>query len=344
MVMIKRFLALFFVGIILLAPFADAQTETVSPQLDVSPLTTSISAIKGDKKVIPITVTNSTDQALEVTAQIKDFRGNEKGEALLLPDGETSEYSATKYLSGASTFTLEPLGFYTYDLLLTLPDTIDSASLYSAVVFSTKGSTASIGSLIFINVGEIRPIVSIKSLTVTQSNRDLGTATVVVDIKNESDFLAEPLPNIAVKDINDTIVKTFSEDNDGKILPKSSRKYTFYPTGLTRDDSLNYIVLAGAVSGADLVTSQEVDLFEDELKQTADTDKSVEKTQTNSRTTYIIMGIFSIIVLFSFIFMIIKKHRHKVGGAIDSNIITPQQDPSEQENDTNDPTKPPKNP
>ncbi|MES2971012.1 MAG: hypothetical protein V4702_01675 [Patescibacteria group bacterium] len=200
--------------------------------LQVSPVKTSIDASPGDKKKVTITVRNVGSAPGKFSPIFDNFTAadDESGQPKITSDLSLSSGIKT-WLSGLSSISLNAGASGDYTLNVAVPAETKPGTYYGTVRFSAGDSSASVGSLLFVNVGAITQEIAIEEFDTTSiSVATLGLANgkFIVRLKNIGNGYTLPKVKIEILDDKKAVIETLDANKDlGGILPNGTiRKYT----------------------------------------------------------------------------------------------------------------------
>ncbi len=216
----------------LYAPMVTAQ----SGEMQVSPVRSTVNANPGDQEQVVITIKNTLQTAGTFNAVFRNFTSgdSETGEPRVVDDPGLA-HGIQRWLSGPSSVAIKAGSSRDYTLNISVPAGTPTGTYYGLVLFSKQSSageaiSASVGSLIFVNVGAITQKVVIEEFNtegIKVSPTGMAEGEFVVRLKNTGNGYTVPKVVIEILDDHKSDVQTFNANEGmGGILPESIRRYT----------------------------------------------------------------------------------------------------------------------
>lgn len=240
-------LALLLVGLhARFTPFAQAQAANDSTNtLKIMPVRTDIEVKPGESKVVQTTVSNITDEPINLRPVTNDFiAGDEWGTpALILEEDEYAPtHSLKRFMSPLSDIVVAPKQSKTVEVTITVPEDAQAGGYFGAVRFAPRSPeeggqvnlSASAASLILLTVpGALNESLAMTNFDITQDGEPGSFFTSANDIKaavrfeNKGNVQVGPIGKVSVKQ-GDKVV--YEEDFNNKdprdmILPDSARRW-----------------------------------------------------------------------------------------------------------------------
>ncbi len=223
--------------------FSQAQQETGTIALSVSPQVFEVSADPGDSVTESFKIVNGTDIELTLSATPKNFtpRGEEGG-INLIQEGEPHSLAHWTTVSPAEV-AVPARGSQVFDFTINLPFDAEPGSHLGSVIVQTNpididGSGAvvsqEIGPLILVSVsGDIVESAEISSFT-TDSFWEKGPILLETRVTNNGNVHFKPSGTIEIKNMFGNVVATIDLD-ERNVLPNSTRKLVneWAPGGFT---------------------------------------------------------------------------------------------------------------
>lgn len=274
----KRLLCLLALTMLTAAP----QTGAQATGIHVSPLKAEHTAQPGSIVVSHILLKNTANQPVTVRVSAQDFAASPvlDGEPKLQPEGNPT-FGLANWLTDANlekTLTIPANQLIEYSATFRVPRTAQERTYFGTVLFTTThGQPVSVGSLVFITVGNPKTILSVDSLTYGESSeasKRFGVFTATIE--NKSEALSTPRLTLKITGLDGREIVTLKQDKDGAVLPKSKRNYTFSPASNLPNEPLTVTVSAVDQQGtaADKSTQLDRTPLNQAPQQTKDSKKS----------------------------------------------------------------------
>lgn len=230
----KKCLITFVLLLFVSTPQATAQ----SPPILLSPAKQELTAQPGSVAEAAITLHNNSNTLQTVSVTARDFEASTEmsGEPQILETANKT-YGISNWFTDSNIdkkLTVPGGKKVTYSAKFRVPADATARTYFGAVMFSntsTDGQHASVGSLVFITVGNPATQLSVQELTFDESNdaaRQHGEFRVVVS--NAGPGLSKPFLKLRVTDNSDGTIVELEPEASGSILPDSSRVFTFIPS------------------------------------------------------------------------------------------------------------------
>ncbi len=238
-------------------------SATAQPNLRISPFITNLSAQPGTTQRVKITLQNPTNKPLTVKVIPRDFEASpeQNGEPQLLASN-TSPYSLANWLSDSNLnkqVTIPANQSIEYEAVFRVPFSIMPKTYFGSVTF-TQDANISVGSLVFITVGNPDTKYFIEDLVYSESNdatkpHGIFTAT----LSNASDALITPIFRLRITGKSGAIVTDAEITDQGSILPDSKRKYMLTPSRKLPEELLTATLSATDQNGVTSDKSLQLD-------------------------------------------------------------------------------------
>ena len=234
--------------ILVFALYNDAHAETapsMANTIKVTPVRSDIEIPAGTSKVVKVTVRNSSDATVALTAVENDFiaKGEDGTPSIILDsDQYAPTHSLKRFMAPLNDVTLGPNEAKTVDVLITIPKDAHAGGYFGALRFApaTVGdggqvnASGSVASLILVTV----PGNFVEKLTLTdfavQQNGKAGkyfqnpnNLSAAFRFANEGDVQEAPFGNISVKK-GDKVVYSYEFNGEAPrdvVLPDSARRW-----------------------------------------------------------------------------------------------------------------------
>ncbi len=247
----KLAILIFALSISLSIPLALAQDgEQQDYGLNINPFIIESDVAKGETSSGSVTVTNWSDDTLQVTVTPKDFVPNhDTGQPVFVPDDEMNDktFSLAQWVSfpEGQTFKLNPQESKEVKYALSPPEDAEQGSHYGALLFSYRGSernrtvgqiTPTIGSVILVRYGQAREmgetgLASKKSVMFTNDSFEFSTK-----FTNSGNVHVKPKGEIYFKNLFGKVVASVPVNRDAEVLlPGVGKTFEskWYPSGLS---------------------------------------------------------------------------------------------------------------
>lgn len=237
---------------LLLIP-SDAVTAQTSEQnygLNINPFIIESDVAKGGTSSNTVTITNWTNEILNIEVVAKDFIPNyETGQPIFVPDNEINDktYSLAQWVSinGAKTIELQPKESRDVQFTLNPPDNAEQGSHYGAILFNYKvpvkrGSigqvSQTVGAVILVNYGVGREMG--KSRLSSDKKVLLGgdSFELTSTFANTGNVHIRPKGEIHIKNIFGKVVSSLPINRDAEVLlPGVEKNFRakWHPTGFS---------------------------------------------------------------------------------------------------------------
>lgn len=225
------------VFITLFPNFASAQTGSTQ-QFGVSPFLEELEVAKGGTIESSITITNLTNEKLDLQISTQDFIPGDRGEALFIPDNEINEatFSLASWISlkNGSTLTIEAGKDAVVEYIVNPPANAEEGTHYGAILFSnTHGSSLagvdikqSVGTIILVSYGQARPSGEVEYSVNKNVQWWSGGFEFTNKFINTGNVHVKPKGEVVVKNILGQVVATPQLNKDASnVLPKSERTF-----------------------------------------------------------------------------------------------------------------------
>lgn len=214
-----------------------AQTGSTQ-QFGVSPFLEELEVAKGGSIESSITISNLTNEKVDLQISTQDFIPGDRGEALFVPDSEVNENtfslaSWVKFKNG-SVVTLEPGKDAVVEYTLNPPANAEEGTHYGAILFSnTRGSSLagvdikqSVGTIILVSYGQARPSGEVEYSVNKKFQWWNGTFEFTNHFVNTGNVHVKPKGEVVVRNIFGQVVATPQLNRDANnVLPKSERTF-----------------------------------------------------------------------------------------------------------------------
>lgn len=226
----RKLLSLIFLVSLGLAVAPLPTLQAQSNELQLSPTKTTLEAKAGDKKQVLITVKNLAPTTQKFNAAFNNFTSiGETGEPKIIDDANFA-HGIKPWMSGLNSISLSTNASGNYTLNISIPAAAKPGTYYGLVSFGTGGTSASVGSLVFVNVGAISQQVALEEFITNGIKVDSQGQTAgkfAVRVKNTGNGFTTPTVKIEVLDDKKSVLETLDANKDGGgILPDGSiRRY-----------------------------------------------------------------------------------------------------------------------
>ena len=249
--------AMFVVSLIGAAQSLAVETgapNTTTGTLKVSPVRSDISIKPGESQIVEMTVSNLTEEAIEIRPTTNDFiAGNENGSpALILDENEFAPtHSLKRFMSPLENVTIPAGDAAKVEVLIEVPANAQAGGYFGAVRFAPAGTedgsqvnlNASVASLILLTVpGDIVEKLQLTDFNITQDGTtkpfyyDGKDMIAGVRFENTGNLQLAPFGKVSVLRGNDVVYDVDFNDKEIKdtILPDSARKWDIPLKGIDK--------------------------------------------------------------------------------------------------------------
>ncbi|HAC56039.1 TPA: hypothetical protein DCF80_00915 [Candidatus Saccharibacteria bacterium] len=265
-----------FGGIVPSTVFA---ADTTANTLKVTPVRSDIEIPAGQKKTVPVTVSNVTDSPILVRAITNDFvAGDERGTPAIIldPNAFAPTHSLKRFMSPIADVTIPAGKSKVVEVVITVPANAQAGGYFGAVRFAPTDPdgggqvnlSASVASLILMTVpGPTVDKLTLTDFTVKQKDQSNWYFTTPNDItltfrlENKGNVQQGPFGKITVKKGDEVIHDVnFNEDSPrDMVLPNSARRWDVPLEGISGFGQ--YTVTATLTYGAKNQTIQMTETF-----------------------------------------------------------------------------------
>lgn len=272
----------FLAGVTLLSSILSSAAfaaDTTANVLKVTPVRSDIEIPAGQKKTVPVTVTNVTDGPILVKPIMNDFvAGDERGTpAVILDENEFAPtHSLKRFMKTASDVTIPGKQSRVIEVVITVPADAQAGGYFGAVRFAPSDPdgggqvnlSASVASLILMTVpGPTVDKLVLTDFTVKQKDKASWFFTTPNDLnltfrlENKGNVQQGPFGKISVKKGNEVVHEVdFNTDSPrDMVLPNSARRWDVPLEGI--DGFGKYTVSATLTYGAKNQTIQMTETF-----------------------------------------------------------------------------------
>ncbi len=207
-------------------PLAYAQSNDIQ----LSPAKTVMDLRPGAKNQVVITVKNAGSATQNLSALFDNFTAaDETGAPKIITDASFARGIKT-WMSGIGSFSLAGSATRNYALTVSVPTGTKPGTYYGLVRFGSGGTSASVGSLVLINVGDITQEVALEEFITSGVKVDAAgqaSGTFAVRVKNIGNGYTVPKLKIEVLDDKKAVIDTLdANEAEGGILPEGGiRRY-----------------------------------------------------------------------------------------------------------------------
>lgn len=293
----KRTIGVALICAALLPLSASAQTGS----LLLSPVKTAVSAKPGESVEVPISLQNTTNKPLTAQVSAKDFTAGpeQNGEPALL-NTPNQTYGLANWLNDANiqkTLTIPAKQTITYPARFTVPASAQERTYFGSVIFSYTadgGQPVSLGSLVFITVGNPSINLSIDKMSREESENAADTHGVIAaTITNKGEGLADPSFRLRITGNNGRLLEEITADAAGSVLPQSSRIYSFALTRPLPDEHITFTLNATDQHGKTTDKALQLDLRKQE---TAPASQAEDSNGSNSLILPLLAALLALVL------------------------------------------------
>lgn len=244
----SRVVLAFIAAVLLLSgaqSLAVSAADTTANTLRVTPVRSDIEINPGERKTVPVTVTNVTNGPILVRPIANDFvAGDERGTpGLILDDKEYAPtHSLKRFMSPFKDVTIPAKETRVVDVVITVPKTAQAGGYFGAVRFAPTDPdgggqvnlSASVASIILLTVpGEMVEKLNLTDFEIKQDGRSSWYFTkgqgiqAAFRLENKGSAQMGPFGRISVKK-GDKVVYDYdfnSEEPRDMVLPNSARRW-----------------------------------------------------------------------------------------------------------------------
>lgn len=222
----------------LLLLVAVSQVTAQSFPILLSPSKQELTAQPGSVAEAAITLQNNTNTLQTVSVSARDFEAGPEmsGEPRIL-DSPNQTYGISNWFADSNLdkkLTVPGGQKITYTAKFRVPVSAAARTYFGAVIFSGTASDSqqvSVGSLVFITVGNPATELSVPDVTFGESNdaaRKHGEFSVAV--RNSGHGLSKPALKLKITAGSGRTIVELEPESSGSILPNSSRVFIFVPS------------------------------------------------------------------------------------------------------------------
>lgn len=278
--------------------------------LQISPVRNMFTAQPGSTVRVPISLKNPDNQPVTVTVIPRDFEAspNLDGQPKII-DNNASPYSISNWLADANLdkkLTIPANQTISYEAVFRVPVAAGEKTYFGMVTFQVEEdheTEASLGSLVFITVGNPKTSLNISNLEFGESqdaSKRHGVFTTTVN--NTSDGLVTPKLKLNITDDAGNTVVELDQDGEGSVLPMSTRKYTFTPTAELPNKRLTATVTAVDQNGNTADKTIQLD-------RTPAAPEAPKDDQEGKEPSFIIPLVLALAVIIAVGITVMLKHR-----------------------------------
>lgn len=249
------FAGLWIIGIVLLLLLSPS--VKAAGEINLTPLKSTYKLQPGVKKQITFYLENKVDSEVVLTPFFNDFTSStdSSGEPKILTDGTADSHGLSSWLTGRKTVTIDKNDKTSYTATISVPIDANDGSHYGIVRFLDAAS-ASVGSIVIVDVGTITQMVAITRLAVGSGDT---SGLVAADLKSTGNGITVPKVSLTLKSVDGKTVETKDLNRDlAAILPDGLRTFTAQ-LNTKLDKNKDYkLVLAATTESGEAATSEKV--------------------------------------------------------------------------------------
>lgn len=236
---------------LLLISMPVAAKEVSASTLRVSPLRSDVEVNPGESRKVKVTVTNPTDQPIDVLPVVNDFVAQDEDgtPALLLNDDSHANHHSFKRLTKAiDSVTIPAKESHSIEVEISTPPSLEPGGYFGVVRLTpadTSGGqvnmSASVASLILMRVkGDAPERLNLTNFDVQQQGNskrmlfDSDNLSILVRFENTGGVQLSPTGKISVMKSGDVVFETDFNDKiqHDLVLPNSARRWNIPIEGL----------------------------------------------------------------------------------------------------------------
>ena len=280
----------------------------------VSPVKTNLKAEPGERLSVDIDVGNNTDASLNLSVVANDFTSTPEagGEPQILIDKKNEKFGLSGWFTSSPSLSVAAGQRKTYMATFSIPRDAADRTYYGIVRFQSSNAgtqtetTASVGSIIFIDVGNPTSQAEIAGITYDETAAGSLNGLFTVPVENKGTKLASGSINLTVQNQGGTVVETLEPETSGSVLPESTRNFTFKPTKQLPSEKLSVKATWTDESGQQV--SKETTIDRTPTEPVATTDKNEEES---SLLPILAAAGAGLLLLVLAVVLMIKKRRNK---------------------------------
>jgi len=276
----RRFISAFA----LLLLVAVSQVTAQSFPILLSPSKQELTAQPGSVAEAAITLQNNTNTLQTVSVSARDFEAGPEmsGEPRML-ESPNQTYGISNWFTDSNLdkkLTVPGRQKITYTAKFRVPSNAAARTYFGAVIFSgttSEGQQASVGSLVFITVGNPATELSVPDMTFGESDdaaKKHGEFSVVVN--NAGQGLSKPTLRLKITGTSGRTIVELEPESSGSILPDSSRVFTFVPSSELPNEDMTATV--SVVDQQGNTADKSIQLAHDLPEASAAAEKTPEKS------------------------------------------------------------------